>query len=298
LIFLFFSPKIAFAICFIGIGALGATEFRRVGMSKYALLASMLLAASGVYAQTPAALKSSIRNVLYFTHSASYFHEIIPYSSDKMKAWAQNDGSYAIKQTDDCSIITPENLAKFDCVVFYTNRELPISEPNRKAILDYVKSGGGFIAIHSGTGTFFEWPPYQEMINGIFDGHPWSQTVRIKIEAPGHSLMKGVPETVTIEDEIYQHKNWERARTYVLASLDVSSVDLNAKGVNRTDKDFGIAWAHRYGKGRVYVNALGHTKAVWDAPWFEKMIVQGVHWAMGDTPLDLPENAETGKSRK
>jgi type 1 glutamine amidotransferase len=164
----------------------------------------------------------------------------------------------------------------------------------RKAILDFVRNGRGFVAIHSGTGTFFEWPPYQEMINAIFDGHPWNQKVRVKIEQPNHPIMKGVPEVVEIEDEIYQHKNWERSRTYVLASLDVASVELNAKGVHRTDKDFGIAWAHRYGKGRVYVNALGHTKMVWDAPWFQRMVVQGIHWAMGELPLELPPNAETG----
>ena len=237
------------------------------------------------------------KRVLYLTHSAKYFHEILPYSAKIMKQWADRDGGYILDQTDDCSVVTPENLAKYDCLVFYTNRELPISEPNRQAILDFVKNGKGFVAIHSGTGTFFEWTPYQDMINAIFDGHPWSQKVRITVEDPKHPTMKGVPQSVEINDEIYQHKNWERARTHVIAHLDVDSVNLKAKGVNRTDKDFGIVWAHRYGKGRVYVNALGHTKEVWDADWFEKMIVQGIHWAMAELPLDLPENAETGKTQ-
>jgi len=235
------------------------------------------------------------KHVLYFTHSATYFHEILPYSTEVMKRWAEKDAGFSLDATDDCSVITLENLAKYDCLVFYTNRELPISEPNRQAILDFVRNGKGFVAIHSGTGTFFEWLPYQEMINAIFDGHPWNQKVRIKIEDAKHPIMKDVPDAVEVVDEIYQHKNWERSRTHVLANLDVASVDLNAKGVHRTDKDFGIAWAHRYGKGRVYVNAIGHTKAVWDAPWFEKMIVQGIHWAMSETPLDLPPNAECGK---
>jgi uncharacterized protein len=238
------------------------------------------------------------KRVFYFTHSATYFHEIIPYSVQVMKKWADRDGAYRLDQSDDCALITPENLAQYDCLVFYTNRELPITEANRNAILDFVRNGKGFVAIHSGTGTFFKWPPYQEMINAIFDGHPWSKVVRITVEQPEHPIMKGVPKTVEILDEIYQHTNWERSRTYVLASLDVTSVDLNAKGVKRTDKDFGIAWAHRYGKGRVYVNALGHTREVWDASWFERMIVQGIHWTMGELPLDLPENAETGKSGK
>lgn len=258
-------------------------------MSTAALAGLVFLSALGAPDAAP-------KHVLYLTHSATYFHEILPYSTEIMKKWAAKDGGYTIDATDDCSVITAENLKRYDCVVFYTNRELPISEPNRQALLDYVRQGKGFVAIHSGTGTFFKWLPYQEMINAIFDGHPWSQVVRVKIEDGQHPIMKGVPDVVSINDEIYQHTNWERARTHVLASIDVSSVDLKAKGVKRTDKDFGIAWAHRYGQGRVYVNALGHTKEVWDAPWFEAMIVQGIHWAMGELPLELPANAETGAS--
>jgi type 1 glutamine amidotransferase len=106
------------------------------------------------------------KHILYFTHSASYFHEILPYSTNAMKKWAEKDGTYTVDQTDDCSVITPERLSQYDGLVFYTNRELPIAEPNRQAILEFVRQGKGFVAIHSGTGTFFEWPPYQEMING------------------------------------------------------------------------------------------------------------------------------------
>ncbi len=259
-------------------------------MRTWIVVVALACALPALGQQTPPS-----KHVLYFTHSATYFHQILPHSTEVMKRWATEDGGYTLDATDDCSVITPENLAKYDCLVFYTNRELPISEPNRQAILDFVRNGKGFVAIHSGTGTFFEWLPYQEMINAIFDGHPWNQKVRITVEDPNHPTMKGVPASVEILDEIYQHKNWERARTHVLASLDVTSVDLNAKGVHRTDKDFGIAWAHRYGKGRVYVNVLGHTKEVWDAPWFKTMIVQGIHWAMGETPLDLPPQAECGK---
>ncbi|MBX7258768.1 MAG: ThuA domain-containing protein, partial [Candidatus Hydrogenedentes bacterium] len=111
---------------------------------------------------------------------------------------------------------------------------------------------------------------------------------------PTHPIMKGMPASFEVYDEIYQHTNWSRAVTDVLASLDVTSVDLNAKGVKRADKDFGIAWAHRYGNGRVYVNVLGHTKEVWDDVHFERMMVQGIHWTLGELPLDLPDNARTG----
>lgn len=257
-------------------------------MRNLALYAALLCAVCA-HAQ-----KTEPKRILYFTKWASYYHEILPYSVERMEAWAKKDGGYRVDASDDCALITPENLAKYDALVFYTNRELPLSEPNRQAILDFVKYGKGFVAVHSGTGTFFEWTPYQEMINAIFDGHPWTQKVRVTVEQAGHPIMNGLPERFEVYDEIYQHTNWRRAVTHVLASLDVTSVDLNAKGVKRTDKDFGIAWAHRYGLGRVYVNVLGHTKEVWDDRNFERMMVQGIHWAIGDLPLELPETARTG----
>lgn len=251
-------------------------------------LLCLLLCAPGGDAPVPA------HRILYFIHSASYYHEIIPYSTFKMLEWAKECGQYDVDVSKDCTLMTPENLARYDALVFYTNRELPISEENRQAILDFVRNGKGFVAVHSGTGTFFEWLPYQEMINAIFDGHPWNEEITVKVEQPEHPIMKGVEPSFDVTDEIYQHTNWSRARTHVLASLDNNSVDVNAKGVKRADKDWALAWAHRYGQGRVYVNALGHTKDVWDDDQFKRMMVQGILWALGELPLELPDHAETG----
>ncbi len=236
--------------------------------------------------------------VLYFVHSAGYYHEIIPFSAGKMMEWAKRSGRYEVDVSKDCALITAEFLQRYDALVFYTNRELPMRPEQREAITDFVRAGKGFVAVHSGTGTFFEWTPYQDMINAIFDGHPWTQQVAVNIEQSDHPIMQGVPKRFEVNDEIYQHTRWDRGTTHVLASLDVTSVDLNAKEVNRKDKDFGIAWAHRYGKGRVYVNVLGHTKEVWENPVFERMMVQGILWSLGELPLELPPNAETGKAGK
>lgn len=232
--------------------------------------------------------------VLYLIYSQGYYHEIIPYSTYKMLEWAKESGRYEVDVTKDCSLVTPEFLARYDALVFYTNRELPMAEENRQAILDFVAAGKGFVAVHSGTGTFFNWPPYQEMINAIFDGHPWSQKVTVKIERADHPITKGLPASFEVNDEIYQHTNWSRERTHVLASLDNNSIDVNAKGAKRADKDWALVWAHRYGKGRVYVNALGHTQEVWDNPVFKDLMVRGILWAIGELPLDLPENAVCG----
>jgi len=72
----------------------------------------------------------------------------------------------------------------------------------------------------------------------------------------------------------------------VLLRLDVENVDLTIKGVNRTDKDFAVAWARNYGKGRMYYNGLGHREDVWDKPEIQKMWLEAIKWAMGLIPGD------------
>ena len=113
------------------------------------------------------------------------------------------------------------------------------------------------------------------MIGGYFDGHPWHTDVTVRVEDRTFPATAHLGESFRIKDEIYQFKNWSREKTHVLLSLDPGSVDLNAKNVHRTDKDFALAWAHPYGKGRVFYSALGHRDEVWQDERFQKMLVNG-----------------------
>jgi type 1 glutamine amidotransferase len=98
--------------------------------------------------------------------------------------------------------------------------------------------------------------------------------------------MKVFPKEFTIEDEIYQIKEFSRDRVRVLMTLDANKLDLANKNVHRTDRDFAVAWARNYGKGRVYYNTLGHRQETWDRPDFRKSITQGIQWALGLLPGD------------
>jgi len=72
----------------------------------------------------------------------------------------------------------------------------------------------------------------------------------------------------------------------VLLSMDASKLDLQRKGVKRTDRDFAIAWIRKYGNGRVFYSTLGHREDSWDRPDVQKMWLEAVKWAMGMTEAD------------
>ena len=93
----------------------------------------------------------------------------------------RNSGAFEVTATEDTSEFSTENLKRYAAVMFYTTGELPMSAAQKAALLDFVRSGHGFLGVHSATDTFYEWADYGALIGGYFDGHPWHQSVRIDI---------------------------------------------------------------------------------------------------------------------
>jgi type 1 glutamine amidotransferase len=217
--------------------------------------------------------------VLYLTHSAGFKHAALPLSEQIFKEIGQPAG-FDVTPTDDCSLISKAGLKDYDAVAFYTTGELPISDSQKADLLEFVKSGKGFVGIHSATDTFYKWADYGEMIGAYFDGHPWHQQVKIKVEDLRHPATRHLGSAFTITDEIYQFRNWSREGVHVLLSLDVGSVDLSKPGVHRTDGDFANSWCREYGKGRVFYTALGHRPEVWQDERFQKHLIGGLKWTV------------------
>jgi type 1 glutamine amidotransferase len=244
------------------------------------VLLFFFLCASGIVSSAsvkPDPVNKTTR-ILYITHSAGFKHQVLPVSEQIFKDIGRRAG-VDVTATQDLSLITREGLKDYSVIVFYTTGELPISDDQKKALLDFVKSGKGFVGIHSATDTFYKWAEYGQMIGGYFDGHPWHQEITVKVENQKHPATKHLGSSFKITDEIYQFKDFERGRVKVLLSVDNSSIDLNKQGVNRADRDFALAWCSEYGKGRVFYTALGHRPEVWQDERFQKHLLGGVGWA-------------------
>ncbi len=220
--------------------------------------------------------------ILYLTHSAGFKHEVLPFSEGVLQRLGEQSGAFESIATPDCSLINASYLKNFDGLVFYTTGELPFSVEQKEAFLDFINSGKGFIGIHSATDTFYQWPEYGKIIGGYFDHHPWHQDVVIKVEDSAHPSVKHLAPSFKIKDEIYQFKNFSKDQVHVLLSLDNSSIDLNKPNVHRADKYFANAWTNTFGKGRIFYTALGHREDVWSDPRFQKHLVNGIRWALGN----------------
>ncbi|HEY2933087.1 MAG TPA: ThuA domain-containing protein [Acidobacteriota bacterium] len=231
------------------------------------------------------------KHILFMTKSAGFTHEVVkwqtpggerkmPFAGETMQKLAEQEKDFEVNVTDDVALLSADGLKNYDAVVFYTTGELPISDEQKTALMDFVKSGKGFAGVHSATDTFYKWPDYGEMIGGYFDGHPWHQEVNVIVEDTKHPATRHLGKSFRIADEIYQYKNFSRDRVHVLMKLDTSSVDMTKPNIKRTDGDFALAWIRDWGKGRVFYTALGHKPEVWSDPRFQTHLLNGIRWTM------------------
>jgi len=177
-----------------------------------------------------------------------------------------------------------KNLNYFDAIVFYTTGELPLDDEQKSAFLSFVHDDGkGFLGIHSALDTLYKWPEYGEMIGAWFDEHPWGVfDAPVIVEDPNFPAMRGFPHAFVTKDEIYQPgKQFSREKLRVLARLDETKLDYNNPKVHRADHDFAVAWAKRYGKGRVFYSTFGHTAESWKRADVQAMYREAMKWALG-----------------
>ncbi len=265
----------------------------------------LFIFSAGLFAQIPAEerekIKSAIptpifvaaktpRHILVFTRTEGYRHKSIPYGLQMLKSLAEKNGVFTIEHSEDYAVFTKENLQKFDAVLFLNTTGINLGDSKYgENLLHFVRSGKGFIGIHSATDNFDKWPQAAAMIGGRFAGHPWnsSGTWAVKLDEPDHPICavfesKGFK----ISDEIYRiGAPFSRENCRVLISLDLDDkITAAAKGIRHSDVDLPIAWVKPFGKGRVFYSSFGHNNHIY---WNEKLVAHylaGIQYALGDLP--------------
>ncbi|WP_246738174.1 ThuA domain-containing protein [Bradyrhizobium sp. CCBAU 051011] len=218
--------------------------------------------------------------ILYFTYSAGYRHDVIPLSREILTQLGRNAGAFEVTATEDTSEFSAENLQRYAAVMFYTSGELPMNGDQKAALLTFVRSGRGFLGIHSATDTFYAWPDYLDLVGGYFNGHPWHQAVTIEVADPSDPLVAFLGNSLKVEDEIYQIRDFDDRGSRVLLRLDPSSVDLGKTGVHRRSYGWPLAWKRSYGEGRVFYTALGHEASVWRDARYQQILTNAILWSM------------------
>ncbi|HLK21915.1 MAG TPA: ThuA domain-containing protein [Bryobacteraceae bacterium] len=254
-----------------------------------AIVTILLVPASGTRA---AAQK---KHLLAIGEEKGYRHEAVSHALATIERLGRESGLFDTTIRTDTEALTKKKieynaktLNDFDAVLFYTGGTLEMDNQKKADFLSFIHDDGkGFIGIHSAAITFTDWPEYGEMLGGYFDEHPWGTSdAPILVEDPSFPGMAQWPRAFTFKDEIYQIRNFSREKCRVLMRLDASKLEMNPR-VHRKDKDFAVAWAKTYGKGRVFYSTLGHPVENWDKPEMQTMYMEAIQWAMGLKDADV-----------
>jgi type 1 glutamine amidotransferase len=253
-------------------------------------------------APPPHAHQIHLKHILVISQTKGWEHDSV---SDAMAAiynMGRESGLWDTMLRTDTELITKKDLGRntktldyYDAIIFAnTTSELDLDDSQKKDMMSFIKEEGkGFVGIHAAMDTNYKWPEYGEMIGGWFDQHPWMTfNAPIVNESPDFPAVRHFPKAFVKYDEIYQAKEWSRDKVNVLLSLDPNKLNYDNPRVHRKDRDFAVAWAKSYGKGRVFYSTLGHSQESWDDPDIRKMYFEAIKWVLGMTEGSITPHAK------
>lgn len=228
------------------------------------------------------------KQILIYTHNGEgynekgYVHENIAASVEALKKLC-SDNRYAVQATDDPSIFTPEKLRKINCIIFSnSNNQAFETEAQKQAFIAYTHNGGGFVGIHSASGSERQWPWFWAMVGGKFVRHPELQKFTIKVVDKNHPATDFLGDSWAWEDECY-YTDQLNPDIHVLLAADLTTI-VDDKKVQYPGTTFGnffpLSWCHEFEGGRQFYTALGHKAEYYKDEKFLKHLLGGIKWSM------------------
>ena len=211
-------------------------------------------------------------NVLIYSKTGGFRHDCIEPGGAALISYFDAKGIKAI-QTEDSSLFNGNKLDPFDVVIFFQTTGNVLDSVQQQALVNHVRSGKGFVGIHSAADTEYDWPWYTGLVGAQFASHPEIQQAAIVKIDTQHLACKHLPERWTRTDEWYNFKNIP-SNVNVLLTIDEATYQGGSHG-----SPHPMSWNHTYDGGRSFYTAMGHTVESYQDSLFLEHVVQGVKWA-------------------
>jgi hypothetical protein len=253
--------------------------------------------------------KPQRKNVLFFTKSSGYEHEVVQRQGHALSQAERTlvrlgeAHGFAVLATKDGTVFDGD-LAQYDAFVFYTTGDLtspgedkqpPMSPGGKAALLSAIKAGKGFVGIHCASDTFHsvgdrfqnqvQKDPYIAMLGGEFFSHGEQQNARLRVVDPGFPGLHTAGEAFSLYEEWYSLKNFA-PDLHVLLVIETEGTH----GQEYRRPPYPVAWARRHGQGRVFYTSMGHRADIWEHRLFQTVLLGGLAWVLRQVDAETPAN--------
>lgn len=199
-------------------------------------------------------------------------------SSHDFRRWFGEADLGTLKAADITKTFFTEEIEEFEVqlplakLLILTNNQ-PIESPAlRQRIFDFVAKGGGLFLVHPAV--WFNWADWPEfnarLVGGGSRSHENYGEFEVRALVPGHELLKNVPETFRIRDELYRVELDPAAKSEVL--LQGHSLG--------SGKDYPVLWLRTHGEGRIVGLSLGHDGAAHEHAAYQNLYTNIVRWLL------------------
>jgi type 1 glutamine amidotransferase len=258
------------------------------------------------------------RRVLMYSRSVDYQHDVIKRKGKELSLAEKIVTDLGAKHNvevvceKDGRVFLSKDLPTFDGFLFETQGDLtseksldgapPMTADGKKALLDAVAGGKGFVGCHCACDTFhspkylkkIRWEndprdqvdPYIQMVGGEFAGHGAQQNALMHLVDPHFPGTKDVKD-FEMKEEWYSIKNFAPDLHVILVQ--------DTKGMQNFDyqrPNFPATWARLHHKGRVFYTSMGHRDDVWQNELFQGLLMGGLEWVLGNVKAEVPANID------
>ena len=194
-------------------------------------------------------------------------------SSRTVHAILEESGRFDVTVSADKEVFASPGLKDYQVVVLSYGfwKEAEPSEQAKSGLLDYVKNGGGIVALHFACSAFQDWEEYGVLLGRVWKkgvgGHGPYGEFGVTIKDPSHPITKGLDDFKT-EDELYSKLTGDQQIEVLASAYSDWSKQVEP-----------IVFVKQYGKGRVVQNVLGHSMDSKQNESYQRLLINGVEWA-------------------
>lgn len=230
------------------------------------------------------------RVLVYQRNGKGFVHDNLSASAAAIRELGRQDG-FAVDVSSDAAVFNDDALKSYRALIFAnSNNEAFETNAQRDAFQRFIRGGGGFVGIHSATGSERQWDYFQQLQGAKFLRHPPIQPFTMTVLDTSHPATTHLGKAWVWQDECYFFTNLNPS-IRVLLALDAGTLR-NPKGILSPSQQvrgvFPLAWCHEFDGARVFYTALGHKIETYSDPTFRKHLLGGIRWVLGEAPLQQP----------